>query len=172
MDLALSDLVVRVGRAQVIAFNKWDLIEDKNATLATIRESCERLLPQLRGVPLVTLSGLQGRNIDRLMDAVFAAEKVWNSHFSTARLNRWLYAMTESHPPPAVSGRRLKIRYMTQARMRPPSFIVFASRPDALPASYQRYLVNGMREAFGMPGTPIRLWVLGVKNPFADGDKR
>ena len=171
-DLALADLVEREGRALVIAVNKWDLIEDKNATLVKIREACERLLPQLRGVPLVTLSGLQGRNIDKLMDAVFAVEKVWNTHISTAKLNRWLYGMVEGHPPPAVSGRRLKLRYMTQARMRPPSFVLFASRPESLPASYQRYLVNGMREAFGMAGTPIRLWVRGGKNPFADEDKR
>jgi len=171
-DLALADLVEREGRAMVIAVNKWDLIEDKNATLAGLREACERLLPQLRGVPLVTLSGLQGRNIDRLMDAIFAIEKVWNTRISTAKLNRWLYATTEHHPPPAVSGRRLKLRYMTQARMRPPSFIIFASRPDAVPASYQRYLVNGMREQFDMPGTPIRLWLRGGKNPFADGEGR
>jgi GTP-binding protein len=171
-DLALADLVEREGRAMVIAVNKWDLIEDKNAALAKIREACDRLLPQLRGVQLVTLSGLQGRNIDKLMQAIFAVEKVWNTHISTAKLNRWLYAMTESHPPPAVSGRRMKIRYMTQARMRPPSFILFASRPEALPTSYQRYLVNGMRDAFNMPGTAIRLWIRGGKNPFADDDKR
>jgi len=170
-DLALADLVEREGRGLVIAINKWDLIEDKNATLSSIRVTCERLLPQLRGVPLVTISGLQGRNIDRLMEAVFAAEKVWNTHISTARLNRWLYGMTESHPPPAVSGRRLKLKYMNQARMRPPSFILFASRPEALPASYQRYLVNGMREQFEMPGTPIRLWIRGGKNPYAEEEK-
>jgi len=167
-DLALADLVEREGRAMVIALNKWDLIEDKNATLAELREACERLLPQVRGVPLVTLSGLTGRNIDRLMDAIFAVERAWNAHVSTARLNRWLAGMVEGHPPPAVSGRRLKLRYMTQAKTRPPSFIVFASRPDALPASYQRYLVNGLREAFDMPGTPIRLWVRGGKNPYVD----
>jgi GTP-binding protein len=170
-DLALADLVEREGRGLVIAINKWDLIEDKNATLSSIRETCERLLPQLRGVPLVTISGLQGRHIDRLMEAIFAAEKVWNTHISTAKLNRWLYGMTESHPPPAVSGRRLKLKYMNQARMRPPSFILFASRPEAVPASYQRYLVNGMREQFDMPGTPIRLWVRGGKNPYAEEEK-
>ena len=170
-DLALADLVEREGRAMVIAVNKWDLIEDKNAALIKIREDCERLLPQLRGIQLVTLSGLQGRNIDKLMQAIFAVEKVWNTHISTAKLNRWLYAMTESHAPPAVSGRRLKIRYMTQARMRPPSFILFASRPEAVPTSYQRYLINGMRDAFAMPGAPIRLWIRGGKNPYADDDK-
>jgi len=166
-DLALADLVEREGRAMVIALNKWDLIEDKNAALAELREACERLLPQLRGIPLVTLSGLTGKNIDKLMDAIFAIERSWNSHVSTARLNRWLAGMVSSHPPPAVSGRRLRLRYMTQAKTRPPSFIVFASRPDALPMAYQRYLVNGLREAFDLPGTPIRLWVRGGgKNPF------
>ncbi len=167
-DLALADLVEREGRAMVIALNKWDLIEDKNKALADLREECERLLPQVRGVPLVTLSGLTGRNIDKLMEAIFAIERSWNSHVSTARLNRWLAGMLEGHPPPAVSGRRLKLRYMTQAKTRPPSFIVFASRPDALPMSYQRYLVNGLRASFDMPGTPIRLWVRGGKNPYAD----
>ncbi|QYO78073.1 ribosome biogenesis GTPase Der [Devosia salina] len=167
-DLALADLVEREGRAMVIALNKWDLIEDKNKTLSELREACERLLPQLRGVPLVTLSGLTGKNIDRLMDAIFEIERSWNAHVSTSRLNRWLAGMTESHPPPAVSGRRLKLRYMTQAKTRPPSFIVFASRPDAVPASYQRYLVNGLREAFDIKGTPIRMWLRGGKNPYAD----
>ena len=167
-DLALADLVEREGRATVIALNKWDLIEDKNAKLAELREECERLLPQLRGIPLVTLSGLTGRNIDKLMQAIFEIERTWNSHVSTSRLNRWLAAMTESHPPPAVSGRRLKMRYMTQAKTRPPSFIVFASRPEVVPMSYQRYLINGLRESFDMPGTPIRLWLRGGKNPYAD----
>lgn len=170
-DLTLADLVEREGRALVIAVNKWDLIEDKNKALSELREQLERYLPQLKGIPLVTISGLQGRNIDKLMSAIFAIERKWNSHVSTARLNRWLAGMTESHPPPAVSGRRLKLRYMTQAKIRPPSFILFASRPEALPNAYQRYLVNGMREAFDMPGTPIRLWVRGGKNPFDKSDK-
>ena len=169
-DLALADLVEREGRAMVIAVNKWDLIEDKNAKILELREQCERLLPQLRGIPLVTLSGLQGRNIDKLMKAIFEIERVWNVKIRTAKLNRWLSAMTEHHPPPAVSGRRLKLRYMTQAKTRPPSFIVFASRPEALPKAYQRYIVNGLRQDFGLPGTPIRLWVRGGKNPYVDED--
>ena len=169
-DLALADLVEREGRGLVIAVNKWDLVEDKNKALAELREACDRLLPQLRGVQLVTISGLQGRNIDRLMKSIFIAEQKWNTHISTAKLNRWLATMTESHPPPAVSGRRLKIRYMTQAKIRPPSFILFASRPDAVPAAYTRYLVNGLRQDFDMPGTPIRMWLRGGKNPFADKD--
>lgn len=171
-DLALADLVEREGRAMVIAVNKWDLIEDKNAKIRELREQCERLLPQLRGIPLVTLSGLQGRNIDKLMKAIFDIERVWNVKIRTAKLNRWLAAMIEHHPPPAVSGRRLKLRYMTQAKTRPPSFIIFASRPDALPKAYQRYIVNGLRQDFNLPGTPIRLWVRGGKNPYVDEDKR
>ena len=167
-DLALADLVHREGRAMVIAVNKWDLIEDKQATLARLRDDCERLLPQLRGVPLVTISGLQGRNIDRLMQAIFRIEQAWNTHVSTAKLNRWLGAVVEKHPPPAVSGRRVKMRYMTQAKMRPPSFIIFGSRVDAVPNSYQRYLINSMRETFDMPGTPIRLWLRSGKNPYVD----
>ena len=169
-DLALADLVNREGRAMVIALNKWDLIEDKQATLVKLREECERLLPQLRGVPLVTISGLQGRNIDKLMKAIFTIEQAWNTHLSTAKLNRWLGATVERHPPPAVSGRRLKLRYMTQAKMRPPSFIIFASRSDAVPVSYQRYLINSMRETFDMPGTPIRLWLRSGKNPYAKAE--
>ncbi len=171
-DLALADLVEREGRAMVIALNKWDLIEDKNKALSELREACERLLPQLRGIPLVPISGLTGRNIDRLMEAIFGIERSWNAHVSTARLNRWLSGMVQSHPPPAVSGRRLKLRYMTQAKTRPPSFIVFASRPEALPMAYQRYLVNGIREAFDIKGTPIRLWVRGnSENPY-DPDRK
>jgi GTP-binding protein len=169
-DLALADLVHREGRAMVIAVNKWDLIADKQKSLSELRQKCEDVLPQVRGVPLVTISGLQGRNIDRLMAAIFAAERAWNTHISTAKLNRWLGGVVERHPPPAVSGRRLKLRYMTQAKMRPPSFIIFASRADAMPTSYLRYLTNSMRETFDMPGTPIRLWLRSGKNPYAKPD--
>lgn len=166
-DLQLADLVVREGRALVIAVNKWDLIEDKNATLAKLKEACERLLPQVRGIPMVTLSGLKGTNIPRLMEAIFKVEEVWNARISTSRLNRWLTGMVEGHPPPAVSGRRIKIRYMTQAKSRPPSFVIFCSRPEALPTAYQRYIVNGLRETFKLWGTPMRLWVRGGDNPYA-----
>ncbi len=169
-DLMLADLVYREGRALVIAVNKWDLIEDKQKELVKLREECERLLPQLRGVPLVTISGLQGRNIDRLMGAIFKIEQAWNTHISTAKLNRWLGAVVEQHPPPAVSGRRVKMRYMTQAKMRPPSFIVFGNRSEAVPMSYQRYLINSLRETFSMPGTPIRLWLRSGKNPYAKAE--
>ena len=170
-DLHLADLVEREGRALVIAINKWDLIKDKNATLSMLKEKCERLLPQLRGVPLVTISGLVGKNIPKLMQAIMDIERSWNMRISTARLNRWLSGMTQSHPPPAVSGRRLKIRYITQAKSRPPTFIMFCSRPEVLPTSYKRYIINGLRETFDIWGTPIRLWVRGGDNPFHDKDK-
>jgi len=172
-DLQLADLVEREGRALVIALNKWDLIKDKNETLARLREACERLLPQVRGVPLVTLSGLKGRNIDKLMSEVFAIERRWNIRIPTAKVNQWLSMMIKAHTPPAVSGRRLKLRYLTQVKSRPPTFILFCSRPDALPAAYLRYLSNGMRERFDMGGTPIRLWVRTGENPYhRDKNKR
>ncbi len=171
-DLVLADLVEREGRALVIAVNKWDLVTDKQSKLAELREMCTRLLPQVKGVPLVTLSGLKGTNIPRLMDAVFEIERTWNTRIATARLNRWLTGMVEGHPPPAVSGRRLKLRYMTQARSRPPSFVVFCSRPEALPTAYQRYIANGLRETFDLAGTPIRLWVRGGENPYAGKAKK
>ncbi len=171
-DLQLADLVEREGRALVIAVNKWDLVKDKNETLVKLREACERLLPQLRGVPLVTLSGLTGRNIPELMSEIFKIEKIWNIRIPTAKVNQFLQTMVQSHPPPAVSGRRLKIRYMTQAKSRPPTFILFCSRPDALPAAYLRYLTNGLRERFDMGGTPLRLWVRAGENPYHDGKQK
>ncbi len=172
-DLQLADLVEREGRALVIALNKWDLIKDKNATLSRLREACERLLPQVRGVPLVTLSGLKGHNIDKLMRAVFDIERRWNIRIPTAKVNQWLSLMIKTHTPPAVSGRRLKLRYMTQVKSRPPTFVLFCSRPDALPAAYLRYLTNGMRERFDLGGTPIRLWVRAGENPYhKDKNKR
>ncbi len=171
-DLHLADLVEREGRALVIALNKWDLIKDKNETLKKLREMCERLLPQLRGVPLITLSGLKGQNIPNLMKAIFEIEYNWNIRLSTSRVNQWLHAKVQAHTPPAVSGRRLKLRYMTQVKSRPPTFILFCSRPDALPTAYVRYLVNGMREDFDITGTPIRMWIRAGENPYHEKNKR
>jgi len=171
-DLHLADLVEREGRGLVIAVNKWDLVRDKNAALADLREMCERLLPQVRGVPLVTISGIRGSNIPRLMQAVFDIEGKWNTRVPTARLNQWLADMTSAHPPPAPGGRRIKIRYMTQAKTRPPSFLVFSPRADALPSSYLRYLVHGLRDGFGLAGTPIRLWRRKGDNPYAGKAKK
>jgi GTP-binding protein len=165
-DLQIADLIVREGRAIVIAVNKWDLAEDKQARLAELREMCQRLLPQAKGVSLVTLSAQSGKGVDRLMDAVLAADRVWNKRLPTAALNQWLAEMVDAHTPPAVSGRRLKLRYLTQANARPPTFVAFCSQPKALPESYVRYLVNGLRETFDLPGVPIRFNLRKGKNPY------
>jgi GTP-binding protein len=156
-DLRIADLAEREGRAVVVAVNKWDIEDNRQEKLAELRADFERLLPQLRGAPLVTVSGLTGRGLDRLHAAILKAHDVWNRRVSTARLNRWLAAMTEAHPPPAPQGKRIKLRYMTQVKTRPPSFVLMCSHPEALPDSYSRYLVNGLRDAFDMPGTPVRL---------------
>ncbi len=167
-DLRIADYAEAEGRAVVVAANKWDLEDDKPHKLNELRESFERLLPQLKGAPLVTVSAKTGKGLDRLHDAILKAHEVWNRRISTARLNRWLEAMTESHPPPAPGGRRIKLRYMTQVKTRPPAFVVKATYTDKIPESYQRYLVNGLRQDFDMPGTPIRLFLRdqGTTNPY------
>ncbi len=167
-DLRIADLAEREGRAVVIAVNKWDLEDDKQARLKELQEEFTRLLPQLRGAPLVTVSAATGRGVDRLHDAVLKAHVVWNRRITTAQLNRWLTGMLEQHPPPAPGGRRIKLRYATQVKTRPPGFVVMCSNPEKLPESYSRYLVNGLRENFDMPGTPIRLTMRSQsdKNPF------
>ncbi|MHA1530074.1 MAG: ribosome biogenesis GTPase Der [Alphaproteobacteria bacterium] len=165
-DLRIADLAEREGRAVVMAISKWDLVEDKNARIRELREIFGRLLPQLKGAPLVTVSGLTGRGLDRLREAILEMHRVWNIRVTTAKLNQWLGEVVEQHPPPAASGRRLKLRFMTQVKARPPSFVAWCSRPDALPASYLRYLVNGLREAFGLKGVPIRLALRKGENPY------
>ncbi|WP_420102448.1 ribosome biogenesis GTPase Der [Bosea sp. (in: a-proteobacteria)] len=165
-DLTLVDLTEREGRAVVIGLNKWDLVADKQGLLAELKEKAHHLLAQVRGVPIVPLSGLAGEGIDRLMQAVFSAYQVWNGRISTARINRWLEGVLSAHPPPAVAGRRIKIRYMTQAKARPPTFALFGNQLEHLPVSYTRYLVNNLREAFELPGTPIRLHRRGGHNPY------
>ena len=169
-DLTLGAHVVDEGRGLVIAVNKWDLVRDKQKRLHELREMCERLLPQVRGVPLVTISALEKRGLDRLMKAVEETEALWNTRLPTSGLNRWLSATTERHPPPAVSGKRIRLRYITQSNARPPTFVVFCSRPDDLPTSYERYLVNSLREHFELPGVPIRIHMRKGKNPYADKD--
>ena len=156
-DLRIADLAEREGRAVVVAVNKWDLEDEKQARLALLKEEFERLLPQLRGAPLVALSAKTGRNLDRLRRAVEEAHEVWNRRVSTGRLNRWLAEVVSAHPPPAPGGRRIKLRYMTQAKTRPPGFVVMASHADKLPESYRRYLIGALRTDFDMPGVPIRL---------------
>ncbi|AAV95590.1 ribosome biogenesis GTPase Der [Ruegeria pomeroyi] len=173
-DLRIADLAEREGRAVVIAVNKWDVEENKQDKLRELKESFERLLPQLRGAPLVTVSAKTGRGLERLHDAILRAHEVWNRRIPTAALNRWLIGMLEQHPPPAPQGKRIKLRYMTQAKTRPPGFVVMCSHPDKMPESYSRYLVNGLRADFDMPGTPIRLTLRGQgdKNPYKGRRKK
>lgn len=169
-DLRIADLAEREGRAVVIAVNKWDIEDEKQAKLKDLREKFERLLPQLRGAPMVTVSGKTGRGLDRLHGAILKAHRVWNRRISTAQLNKWLLGMVESHPPPAPGGRRIRLRYMTQVKTRPPTFVIMCSHADLLPVSYNRYLINGLRSDFDMPGTPIRVFIRSQsdKNPYAD----
>ena len=167
-DLRIADLAEREGRAVVVAVNKWDIEENKQEKLRELREAFERLLPQLKGAPLVTVSAKTGKGLDRLYSAILRAYQIWNRRVPTAALNRWLNGMLEAHPPPAPQGKRIKLRYMTQAKTRPPGFVVMCSHPDKMPESYTRYLVNGLRADFDMPGTPIRLYMRGQgeKNPY------
>jgi len=171
-DLQIADLIVREGRALVLAFNKWDLIDTPQETLAELREKTARLLPQVRGVQAVPVSAETGRGLDKLMEAVLKTHRVWNSRISTGRLNRWLETVVQHNPPPAVAGRRLKIKYITQAKTRPPGFVLSCSRPDAMPQSYVRFLVNSLRESFEMPGVPIRMMLRAADNPFAGKAKK
>ncbi|MER5172163.1 ribosome biogenesis GTPase Der [Thioclava sp. GXIMD2076] len=172
-DLRIADFAETEGRAVVVAANKWDLEDDKPAKLLELREAFERLLPQLKGAPLVTVSAKTGKGLDRLHAAILKAHEVWNRRVPTAKLNNWLSAMTEAHPPPAPGGRRIKLRYMTQAKTRPPGFVVKATHTDKIPEAYGRYLVNGLRETFDMGGTPIRIYFRdqGKENPYKDRKK-
>lgn len=165
-DLQLADLIVSEGRAVVIALNKWDLVENGPARRKLLEEECTRLLPQLRGVPLVPVSAATGRGIDRLMEAAVKQREIWSKRVSTGALNRWFERALEANAPPAVAGRPLKLRFLTQAAVRPPTFVSFCSRPEAVPDSYVRYLINGLRETFELPGVPIRLLLRKKRNPF------
>ncbi|AGB72002.1 MULTISPECIES: ribosome biogenesis GTPase Der [Rhizobium] len=171
-DLQIVDLVIREGRAAVLAFNKWDMIEDRQAVLADLREKTDRLLPQARGIRAIPIAGQTGEGLDRLMQAIVDTDKVWNKRVSTARLNRWLETQQVQHPPPAVSGRRIKLKYMTQVKARPPAFMISCTRSDALPESYVRYLINGLRADFAMPGVPIRIHFRTSENPYENKKKR
>ena len=166
-DLQIADLVVEEGRALVIAVNKWDLVRAPQARLAELREACERLLPQVKGVAFVPVSALTGKGVDTLLAAVIEADALWNKRLPTHALNQWLREAVDAHSPPAVLGRRIKLRYITQSNARPPTFVLFCSRPKALPDSYVRYLVNSLRETFDLPGVPIRLHLRKGDNPYA-----
>lgn len=168
-DLTIARKVVEEGRALVIAINKWDLVENRAMALKAVEDRLLRSLPQTRGIPIVTLSALQGRGTERLMKAVFRAYEVWNKRLSTGMLNRWLQQVIAAHPPPAPGGRRIRLKYITQARSRPPTFAISCSHPDELPSAYLRYLENALREDFDLPGTPIRLHLKKSDNPYARG---
>ena len=170
-DIRIADIVEKEGRAVVIGFNKWDLVEPEAGALQRLRDETDRRLPQIKGVPVVTLSAQSGEGVDRLMAAVMKAHAVWNRRVPTAALNRFLAQAIAAHPPPALSGRRLRLDYVTQPKARPPTFVLFASRAEALPETYRRYLVNGLRDDFDLPGTPIRLMMRAKANPYA-GKKR
>jgi GTPase len=165
-DLTLANLVSEEGRAIVLALSKWDIVEDKQRTMKEVESKLEDVLPEIRGVPVVTLSAKQERGLDKLLNAVLGAMEKWNSRISTAQLNRWLEAAIERNPPPAPSGRRIKIRYATQASSRPPTFAIFGNQLARLPTSYTRYLMNGLRKDFELWGVPIRFSLRGGKNPF------
>jgi GTP-binding protein len=171
-DLTIADLVEREGRGLVFAVNKWDLVAEPQSRLADLKKAAERTLPQLAGALLVPVSALSGQGLDKLMQAAFKVYEAWNKRIPTAELNRWFGEALERHQPPAVSGRRIKLRYITQANARPPTFIIFSSRPEALPESYLRYLVNDLKKSFGLGPTPVRLHVRKTKNPYAGEDER
>ncbi|MBM3518502.1 MAG: ribosome biogenesis GTPase Der [Alphaproteobacteria bacterium] len=169
-DLAIARFAAEEGRAVVIAVNKWDLVADRQPALTGLRERLAEALPQLKGVAVVPLSALTGEGMSRLMPAVLAAFAVWGRRVPTGELNRWLNEAVADHPPPAVAGRAQRLRYITQARVHPPTFVLFASRAEALPESYLRYLTNGLRERFRLPGVPIRMHLRKGRNPYAKGE--
>ena len=169
-DLTIARRVIDEGRAMVIAVSKWDLVEDRQAALQRFRDRLETSLQQVKGIELVPVSGETGAGVPRLMEAVFRTFEAWNRRVPTHALNRWLKVMTERHPPPMVQGRRLRLRYLTQTKIRPPTFQLFLSRPDALPDDYGRYVVNGLREDFAIPAVPIRLVLRRSDNPFSGKD--
>jgi GTPase len=166
-DLTIARLIAQEGRAAVLAVTKWDAVLDRAGALRAMRERLPAALPQLAGVALVPVSGLTGQGLDALMEAIIAADAVWNRRVATPDLNRWLAAAQQRNPPPLAAGRRLRLRYITQVNIRPPTFALFASKPEELPDSYRRYLVNGLREAFDLPGTPIRLMLRRGRNPYS-----
>jgi GTP-binding protein len=171
-DTRIADLVEREGRAIVIAVNKWDTVEVEPGALSRLRASVDRMLPQIRGVPVAVLSAKTGNGLDKLMEAVMKAYAVWNRRLPTAALNRFLGDAISANPPPAVSGRRFRLDYITQPKARPPSFVLFCSRAEAMPETYRRYLINGLRENFALPGTPIRLTLRAKANPYAHKKRR
>jgi GTPase len=171
-DTRIADLVEREGRAIVVAINKWDTVEAEPGALSRLRASVDRMLPQIKGVPVAVLSAKTGDGLDKLMAAVMKSYAVWNRRLPTAALNRFLQDAISTNPPPAISGRRFRLDYITQPKSRPPTFVLFCARAEALPETYRRYLINGLRENFALPGTPIRLALRAKANPFANRKRR
>ena len=167
-DLQIGRLVEREGRACIVALNKWDAVADRGATKRAVADRLEQAMAQMKGIPVVTISALTGAGIERLLPTVREAHAVWNKRVATGALNRWFEDALERHAPPLVDGRRLKLRYMTQAKARPPTFIAFGTRAEQMPEDYQRYLVNSLREEFALPGVPVRLLLRGTVNPYAE----
>jgi GTP-binding protein len=161
-------MIEKEGRAVVFAVNKWDMVEERAGAITRLRRQLDESLPQLVGAPLIAISARTGEGIERLLPAVLDAERVWNTHVPTSALNRFLEEALARHAPPAIKGRRVRIRYMTQPKVRPPTFALFGNQLAALPDAYLRYLTNGLRDAFGLQGTPIRLRLRGGSNPYAD----
>jgi GTP-binding protein len=168
-DLQIADLVEREGRALVYVIAKWDLVEDPQARLKALKETAETALPQLRGAPIIALSAETGRGLERLMPAVLKTHRDWSTKVKTRDLNDWLRMAVQRHPPPAVNGKRINPKYMAQIKARPPTFVLFASRASQLPDSYRRYLINGIRQSFDLPGVPIRVTIKSGSNPYAEG---
>ena len=173
-DLQLADLVEREGRSLVFVLAKWDLVEDQAQTLKDFKEHAERMLPQVRGAPVVALSAETGFGLDKLMPAVIKTYTNWSTKVKTRDLNDWLAMAIQRHPPPAVNGKRIKPKYVAQTKARPPTFVMFSSRANQMPEHYRRYLINSIRESFDLPGVPIRITIKSGANPYADadGDKR
>jgi GTP-binding protein len=170
-DLTIARRVIEEGRALVIAANKWDIVGNQANATQRLRDRLETSLPQVKGVPVVHISALHRRNLDKLLEAVFNIYDIWNKRVATSPLNDWLGAMTEAHPPPLARGRRIRIRYMTQIKTRPPTFALWVSQPTELADAYLRYLENGLREDFGLPGVPLRLQMRKGRNPYAKKDR-
>jgi GTP-binding protein len=167
-DLRIARLAEREGRAVVIALNKWDAVADRAASRRMIEDVLTASLAQSKGVFVVPISAATGRGVEKLMPAVREVYELWNRRVPTGELNRWFEAMKERHQPPLVDGKRIKLRYATMPKARPPTVVVFGTRAEMLPEDYRRYLVNSFREQFGMPGVPIRLNLRGTENPYAD----
>lgn len=165
-DLRIADRVLQEGRALIVALNKWDVAENPSSLFNGVRGALDDGLSQVKGVPVLSISGATGKGIDTLVRVAFEQRAIWTNRVSTARLNRWFEGAVESNPPPAPGGKRIKLRYITQARTRPPTFVVFGTRTDSLPGSYERYLVNGMRKELGFQGVPVRLNFRNSRNPY------